>query len=85
VNSTDQNKNVSQYLSYEPSSNCVVVTLSNTTKKKQQAAVDFSGVRLHELTLLTSHNQQENYSNKVGQEIEEYKHPNTNEQWSVNL
>ena len=47
---------------------------------------DLSKVKFDHLVLLTSHNNEDNYSNKVGTEIEEYKQiPLTDRRWSVAL
>ena len=47
---------------------------------------DLSRVKFDHLVLLTSHNNEEDYSNKVGAEIEEYKQiPLTDRRWAISL
>lgn len=83
---TDLNKNSAQYFHYHPQSNLVILTVENTTDRESTVTADLSKVKFDALTLLTSHNNEENYSNKVGAEIDEYKQiPLNDKRWSVSL
>lgn len=62
------------------------MTVENISDKDSTATVDLSKVQLNHLALLTSHNKEENYSNKIDIEIDEYKGtPLTDKKWSVRL
>jgi hypothetical protein len=83
---TDLNKNSSQYFHYHPQSNLAILTVENTSEREGTVTADLSKVKFDHLVLLTSHNNEENYSSKVGAEIEEYKQiPLTDRRWSVSL
>jgi hypothetical protein len=83
---TDLNKNSCQYFHYHPESNLAILTVENTSDRAATVTADLSKVKFDHLLLLTSHNNEENYSNKLGAEIEEYKQiPLTDRRWSVSL
>ena len=82
----DLNKNSAQYFLYHHDSNLIVLTVENTSQSDATVTADLSKVKLDHLVLLTSHNNEDNYSNKVGLEIDEYKQiPLTDRKWSVFL
>ncbi len=61
------NKTSAQYFLYHPVSNLVVLTVENTSDRDGTVTTDLSKVKFDHLVLLTSHNNEEDYSNKVGQ------------------
>lgn len=63
---TDLGRNAAQYFLYHAESNLVILTVQNTTNSDSTVTVDLSRVKFDHLTLLTAHNNEENYSNKVG-------------------
>lgn len=63
---TDLNKNSAQYFLYQRESNLVVLTVENTSDRDSTVTADLSKVKFDHLILLTSHNNEEDYSNKVG-------------------
>jgi hypothetical protein len=61
-------------------------TIQNTSDRASNVTADLSKVRLDTLALLSSHNNEDNYSNKVGSEVDEYKQiPLHDRRWTVNL
>jgi len=83
---TELNKNSCQYFHYHPQSNLAILTVENTSERDAAVTADLSKVKFDHLVLLTSHNNEDNYSNKVGAEIEEYKQiPLADRRWSVSL
>jgi hypothetical protein len=83
---SDLNKTTAQYFTYHPESNLVLLTVENTSERDGNATADLTKVKLDHLVLLTSHNNEDNYSSKVGTEIEEYKHiPITDRRWTASL
>ena len=70
---TDLNKTSAQYFLYQRESNLVVLTVENASDRDGNVTADLSKVKFDNLILLTSHNNEEDYSNKVGTEIDEYK------------
>jgi cell division protein FtsI/penicillin-binding protein 2 len=80
------NKSIAKYLLYHPSSNLIVLTVENFSETSNTATVDLSKAEMGNMALLTSHNKEENYSNKIDIEIDEYKGtPLTDRKWSVRL
>ena len=83
---TDQGRNISQYFLYEPFSNTVVATVENNSERASNASWEIGRNDLNKLVLLTCHNNEDNYSNKVGTEVEDYKASATyDRKWSVYL
>lgn len=83
---SDLNKTSAQYFYYHPESNLVILTVENTSDRDGTVTADLSKVKFDHLILLTSHNNEEDYSNKLGAEIEEYKQiPLHDKKWSVFL
>lgn len=64
------NKFSAQYFFYHKESNLVILTVENTSDRDGTVTADLSKVKFDHLVLLTSHNNEEDYSNKVGAEIE---------------
>jgi hypothetical protein len=63
---TDLNRTSVQYFYYHPESNLVILTVENTSDRDSTITADLSKVKFDHLVLLTSHNNEEDYSNKVG-------------------
>jgi len=64
----------------------VILTVENTSDRETTTSADMTRVKLDHLALLTSHSNEDNYSNKIGVEIEEYKGiPITDRRWSLLL
>jgi hypothetical protein len=83
---TELSKSSCQHFHYHPPSNLAVLTVQNTSDRAATVTADLSRVKFDHLLLLTSHNNEENYSNKLPAEIEEYKQvPLTDRRWSVSL
>jgi hypothetical protein len=60
--------------------------VENTSDRESTTTADLTRVKLDHLALLTSHSNEENYSNKSGAEIEEYKGiALTDRRWSILL
>ena len=83
---TDINKTSAQYLFYQHESNLIILSVENTSDRDATVTADLSKVKFDHLLLLTSHNNEEDYNNKVGEEIDEYKQASiTDRRWSVSL
>lgn len=63
---TDLNKTTAQYLSYHRESNCVLITVENTSNREGRAQIDLSRAKLDQLNLISGHNNEDNYAEKVG-------------------
>lgn len=82
----DTSKTTSQYTTYHPQSNLILITILNTSPREGRANIDLSKAKLDNLTLISGHNNEENYSEKVLQEIDEYKQSALSDRrWGVNL
>ena len=82
----DTSKTTSQYTTYHPQSNLILITLQNTSSREGRANIDLSKAKLENLTLISGHNNEENYREKVLQEIDKYKQSTLNDRkWGVNL
>lgn len=80
------NKSIARYLLYHSWSNLIILTVENFSETSQIAIVDLTEAKIGNMALLTSHNKEENYSNKIDIEIDEYKGtPLTDRKWSVRL
>lgn len=78
--------NRSEYFLYHEPSNLVVVTVENETERETIVSQDYSKINFGSLILLNSKDTEENYSNKIGYEVEEYKHSaNEDRRWRVTL
>jgi hypothetical protein len=85
-NRVDTSKTSAQYNSYHAESNLILITVENTSNREGRAIVDLTKAKLENVTLISGHNNEENYSEKVGYEIEEYKQaPLSEKRWTVNL
>lgn len=83
---TELNKTTAQYLTYHHESNTVLITVENTSNREGRASIDLTRAKLDSLTLLTSHNDEDNYAEKVGYEIDDYKQSALNDRrWGVQL
>ena len=83
---TDLNKTTAQYLSYHRESNCVLITVENISGLESRAQIDLTRAKLDQLNLISGHNNEDNYAEKVGYEIDDYKQlALTDKRWAVNL
>ncbi len=83
---SDLSKTSARYIHYHPESNLVLLTIQNTSDRASNVTADLSRVKLDSLALLSSHNNEDNYSNKVGSEVDEYKqYPLHDKRWTVNV
>lgn len=83
---TDLSKTTAQYTLYHRESNCVLITVENTSSREGKSGIDLTRAKLDSLTLISGHNNEENYSEKVGYEIDDYKNaPLDNRRWEVYL
>lgn len=83
---TELSKTTAQYVSYHRESNCVLITVENTSNREGRGQVDLTRAKLEQLTLISGHNNEDNYAEKVGYEIDDYKQiPLTDKKWAVSL
>ena len=83
---TELSKTSTQYFSYHRESNCIIITVENTSNKEGRTNIDLSRAKLDSVSLISGHNNEENYSEKVTQEIDDYKQaPLSDKRWSAHL
>lgn len=83
---TDPSKTSSQYFSYHKDSNCILITLENTASREGKVNLDLTRAKLDNVNLISGHSNEENYSEKVSYEIDDYKQrPLNDKRWSVHL
>ena len=80
------NKTSAQYFYYQRESNLLLITAENTSNRESKVNVDLSRAKLDKVTLISGHNNEENYSEKVSYEIDDYKQaPINDKRWGVYL
>lgn len=62
---TDLSKTAAQYFSYHRESNCIIITVENTSNREGRTSIDLSRAKFDSVTLISGHNNEENYSEKV--------------------
>lgn len=82
----ETSKTSTQYTSYQSDSNLILITVENTSNREGRSTVDLTKAKLDNVTLISGHNNEDNYSEKVGYEIDDYKlAPLSDRRWAVNL
>lgn len=75
-----------QYSSYQREGNLFILTLENSASRQAKVTLDLSRAKLDKVTLISGHNNEENYSEKVSYEIDDYKNiPLSDKRWGVYL
>ena len=75
-----------QFVQHHKESNLILVTADNTSDRDYLFQQDFSKVAWNSLLLLNAKNNEENYENLTGSEIDEFKNSaNENRKWSVSI
>ena len=75
-----------QYSSYQRESNLILITLENSGNRQSKHNIDLSRAKLDNVTLISGHNNEDNYSEKVSYEIDDYKQSALNDRrWAVYL
>ena len=63
-----------------------ILTLENSANRQAKVTLDLSRAKLDKVTLISGHNNEENYSEKVSYEIDDYKNiPLSDKRWGVYL
>jgi hypothetical protein len=63
-----------------------LITVENTSNREGRASIDLTRTKLDSLTLISSHNNEDNYAEKVGYEIDDYKQSAMSDRrWGVQL
>lgn len=75
-----------QYIQHHKESNLVLITADNTSDRDYLFQQDLSKVTWNNLMLLNAKNNEENYENLTGSEIDEFKiSANENRKWAVSI
>ena len=83
---SEPSKTSAQYSSYHPESNCIILTVENTSNRDGRVTLDLSKAKFDNVNLISGHNNEENYSEKVSHEIDDYKQaPLSDKRWAVHL
>ena len=79
-------RTTAQYTSYHRESNCILITVENTSPREGRSGIDLSRAKLDKVSVLSGHNNEDNYSDKVAYEIDEYKQAALSDRrWTVQL
>ena len=63
-----------------------MITVENSGNRQSKSSVDLSRAKFDKVTLISGHNNEENYSEKVSYEIDDYKQSHLNDKrWAVYL
>jgi hypothetical protein len=83
---SELSKTATQYFSYHRESNCILITVENTSNREGRTTIDLSRAKFDNVTLISGHNNEENYSEKVSYEIDDYKQaPLSDKRWGAYL
>jgi hypothetical protein len=83
---TELSKTATQWVIYQIESNCIIITVENTSSRESKVSIDLTRAKLDNLNLISGHSNEENYSEKVSYEIDDYKQAALSDRrWSAYL